>query len=109
MYELLTKQNISTTPLGVLQLGSGVNNELKLTITDTEIQVDLNGNTFPTFKGVGGANETNEIYEHAKFFHQSQEGGFLEDSYYNQSMSETTQSVADKIKLFDYVDTIGEH
>ena len=102
-----------TQPLGVLQLGGGVNNEIKLIIKDNEVTVDLNGNSFPSFEQelVGGSelnNNSNELYEHAKFFHQAnQEGGFEEDSYYDDVNSET-ESVVEKVKLFDYVDTIGE-
>ena len=113
---LLNKQATVSTfsePLGTLQLGGGVNNEIKLIVTDNEIKVDLNGNNFPSFESelVGGGeleNTSNELLEHAKFFHEAnQEGGFEEDSYYDEANSET-DSVVDKVKLFDYVDTIGE-
>jgi hypothetical protein len=125
---LLEKQkNLSAstqTPLGSLQLGGWNNNQVRLIVKNNEVQVDLNGNTFPEiYKNAsmtgGGDIGENSLLEHAKHFHNLQDnqieqsgGSYLEDSYFKDT--ETPSAIEDsantrKMKLFDYVDTIGDY
>jgi hypothetical protein len=123
---LLSQQKAAPTPtfsLPPLMLGGGVNNEIKLVVTDTDVQVDLNGNSFPGFSETfyGGAEPTEfaeaDLLGHAEYFHKHQQGGFLEqdggaaleDSYYHDPMSDTQSITDEKVRLFDYIDTVGEH
>ena len=130
-----TSTENNTTPLGTLQLGGWNENPIRLTIREKDVHVNLNGNIFPEIasntlmKGGGNANasktsktsttsNSNSLLEHAKHFHNMQAqpveqagGAYLEDSY---GISESRSALEDtsatrKMKLFDYVDTIGEY
>jgi len=124
---LLDKQKSTTPPqaqLGALQLG-GNTVPVKLVIGANEVKIDMMGNNlmevFPQMSGGGETQHTtqNTLLEHAKFFqqlHSNQEnnqagGAHLEDSYYEMSASTASaydEPNARKMKLFDYVDTVGD-